>query len=105
MQRINPVQFFSLLAIIAGGLVSYFPPKENGVVIWSLISSFLTYGVRDLFEHGRAPASAPAPAVVSAKEGGFARLTLLVLLAVGDMVVLSACGALNAYTGAALNSG
>ena len=104
MQRITPVQFFSLLAIIAGGLVSYFPPKENGVVIWSLISSFLTYGVRDLFEHGRA-AAAPAPAGAPTKEGGFARLPLLVLLAAVAMLVLPACGALNAYTGAALNSG
>ena len=105
MQRITPVQFFSLLAIIAGGFVSYFPPKENGVVIWSLISSFLTYGVHDLFEHGRAAAAAPAPAGAPTKEGGFARLPLLVLLAAGAALVLSACGALNTYTGAALNSG
>lgn len=105
MQRITAVQFFAVLAIIAAGLVSYFPPKENGVVIWSLISSFLTYCVRDLFEHGRALVAAPAPAGVPTKEGGFARLPLLMLLAAGAMLALSACGALNAYTGAALNSG
>lgn len=103
--RITPVQFFTILAIIAGGLVSYFPPKENGVVIWSLISSFLTYGVRELFEHGRTFDAAPLPADVPAKEGGFARMSLLLLLAVGAMLALSACGTLNAYTGAALNSG
>jgi hypothetical protein len=50
MNRPTAAQFFAILAIIAGALVSYFPPTDNAVAIWSLVSGFLGYGVRDLFD-------------------------------------------------------
>ena len=49
MSRNTLLFFASLLAVIAGGLVSYFPPSQNGVAIWSLVSMFVGYGIRDLF--------------------------------------------------------
>ncbi len=55
MTKPNAAQFFAVLAIIAGAVVSYFPPPENAVAIWALVSGFLGYGVRDLF--GDKPAS------------------------------------------------
>jgi len=106
MNRMNAVQFFSILAIIVCVAVSYFPPPSNGAAIWTLASGFLGYGVRDLFAPG-GPPDADGPPLVAAqqKEGGFARVALLVLMAAGTALALSACGALNAYTGAALNAG
>jgi hypothetical protein len=43
------VQFFTLVAIVVGGLVSYFPPPSNAVAIWAIVSMFLGYAIRDLF--------------------------------------------------------
>jgi hypothetical protein len=103
MNRPSAVQAFSLLAIIAGALVSYYPPPSNAVAIWSLISMFLGYGVRDLFGIQQEPpvttALAPQP-----RQAGFVRPGLLLIL-VFAAAALSACGAMNTYTGAALNAG
>jgi hypothetical protein len=62
MSRNTLLFFASLLAIIAGGLVSYFPPTQNGVAIWSLVSMFVGYGIRDLFikDEIAAPPAPPA---------------------------------------------
>ncbi len=53
------VQFFTLVAIIVGGLVSYFPPPSNAVAIWAIVSMFLGYAIRDLF--GSKTPSMPPP--------------------------------------------
>ena len=55
-----------LLAIAVGLLVSYFPPAQNAVSIWSLVSMAVGYGIRDLFVSDQAappvpPAAAPGP--------------------------------------------
>lgn len=106
MNRPSAVQAFSLLAIIAGALVSYYPPPSNAVAIWSLISMFLGYGVRDLFGSQQDASASVQPAAQS-PQAGFIRLPLLMLipLIAAAAVMLSACGAMNTYTGAALNAG
>jgi hypothetical protein len=78
MNRISAVQVFSLLAIIAGAAVSYFPPPSNAAAIWALVSGFLGYGVRDLF-----PPTAPVPPAIAAPtnvQSGFASLSMLAVL-------------------------
>jgi hypothetical protein len=37
------------MAIVAGALSSYFLPAHNAEAAWTLIGSFLGYGIRDLF--------------------------------------------------------
>ena len=64
MQRNTLLLVASVLAIIAGGLVSYFPPAQNGVAIWSLVSMAVGYGIRDLFGATDAPA---VPAIETQK--------------------------------------
>jgi len=64
--RPSAVQFFTLIAIIVGGLVSYFPPPSNAVAIWAIVSMFLGYAIRDLFGAKTPPAPPPAPTVPSA---------------------------------------
>lgn len=104
MNRQVAIQFFAVLAIIAGLGISYFPPPTNSEAIWALVSGFLGYGARDLFgPHDPPGGDGAAPAV--ATQAGFVRLPLLLLLALGASVALSGCGVLNAYTGAALTTG
>ena len=61
MQRNTLLLIASILAIVAGLLVSYFPPTQNAVAIWSLVNLCVGYGIRDLFVID-APAAAPTPA-------------------------------------------
>jgi len=49
MSRNNLLFIACLLAIFVGLLVSYFPPAQNAVSIWSLVSMAVGYGIRDLF--------------------------------------------------------
>jgi hypothetical protein len=98
------IQFFAVLAIIAGIGVSYFPPPTNSEAIWALVSGFLGYGARDLFgPHDPQGGGGDAPNI--SKQAGFARLPLLLILSVVSAVALSGCGVMNAYTGAALTTG
>lgn len=58
----------ALLAIVVGLLVSYMPPKENAVAIWSLVSIFFGYAIKDLFmpatdTQPAAPDPTPVPPV------------------------------------------
>lgn len=53
----------SILAIAAGLLVSYFPPTQNAVAIWSLVNLCVGYGIRDLFIKDDAPPAAPSATV------------------------------------------
>ncbi len=49
MKKATAVQVFSALAVLVGLVVSYFPPAQNAMALWSLVSMFLGYAVRDLF--------------------------------------------------------
>lgn len=89
------VPLFALLAAAVGVLVSYYPPPTNAAAIWALVSGFLGYAMRDLF-------AAPVPPQSSNSQSGRAAPLALGLLAAA---ALAGCGALNAYTGAALNAG
>ena len=67
MSRNTLLLVSALIAVIVGLVVSYVPPTQNAVAIWSLVSMFMGYGIRDLFgAHPDAPAAsappAPAPA-------------------------------------------
>jgi len=55
MNKPSAVQTFVLIAIVVGGVVSYFPPEQNAVQIWSLVSGFLGYAIRDLFGNQSTP--------------------------------------------------
>lgn len=98
MDRQWAVQIFSLLAIVAGALISYFPPAHNAEAMWTLIGSFLGYGIRDLFATGglAGPSmvlgAAPAP---PGGQGGFARVGMLALIAVmaAGAMLLAGCAA------------
>ena len=58
----NSMLFVAMLAaIIVGLLVSYFPPAQNAVSIWSLVSMAAGYGIRDLFVGDAVAAPGPAP--------------------------------------------
>jgi len=100
MNRQWAVQIFSLLAIVAGALISYFPPAHNAEAAWTLIGSFLGYGIRDLFGPSGlvstylSPAVAPSATPPQGGQGGFIRLPLLFLLPLiaAAAVMLSACG-------------
>ncbi len=59
MPRNTLLLLCSLIAVIVGLLVSYFPPAQNAVSIWSLVSMAVGYGIRDLF-------AADAPAAPAA---------------------------------------
>ena len=48
----------ALLAVVVGVLVSYFPPPQNAVAIWSMVNLVVGYGIRDLFV-ADAPAAQP----------------------------------------------
>ncbi|WP_295991537.1 hypothetical protein [Rugamonas sp.] len=90
MSRPSAVQIFSMLAIIAGAAVSYFPPPSNAAAIWALVSGFLGYGVRDLFPPS-GPPGAVAP-VTAGKQAGFAHAGMLLILAsVAAAVMLVGC--------------
>ena len=70
MSRNTLLLVASVLAILAGGLVSYFPPAQNGVAIWSLVSMAVGYGIRDLFGvQPDAPAASAPPAPIPAQPG------------------------------------
>ena len=56
MSRNTILVIASILAVTAGLLVSYFPPAQNATAIWSAVSLFIGYGIRDLFKDD-APAS------------------------------------------------
>lgn len=97
MNRQWAVQIFSVLAIVAGALVSYFPPMHNAEAAWTLIGTFLGYGIRDLFGP-TIPPSASAPVVAADKQAGFATLGALIVLALlAGALILAGC----ATTGAA----
>lgn len=49
MNRQWAIQAFSAVAIAAGAAISYWPPAHNAEAMWTLIGSFLGYGIRDLF--------------------------------------------------------
>ena len=49
--KLSAMQIFVVLAIAVGLLVSYFPPTQNAVAIWMLISNFLSFMIRDLLDH------------------------------------------------------
>jgi multisubunit Na+/H+ antiporter MnhE subunit len=58
----NTLLFVSAFAaIIVGLLVSYFPPTQNAVAIWSLVAVFFGYAIKDLFEAKAADPAASAP--------------------------------------------
>jgi hypothetical protein len=106
MNRQWAVQIFSLLAIVAGALISYFPPAHNAEAMWTLIGSFLGYGIRDLFGSTGlvgtllAASAAPAPAVPpQGGQGGFARLPLLVLVALVAVAALALPGCATTAAG------
>ncbi len=61
------VQFFTMVAIIVGGLVSYFPPPSNAVAIWAIVSMFLGYAIRDLFGNRAPPVPPPTDPAVEPK--------------------------------------
>ena len=62
MSRNNLLFIACLLAIFVGLLVSYFPPAQNAVSIWSLVSMAVGYGIRDLFVADQAAAPGPQTA-------------------------------------------
>ena len=75
MKRAAAVQVFSVLAVLVGLVVSYFPPAQNGMALWALVSMFLGYAVRDLFGEdpvsprgATVPVAVPAPAAMPAPE-------------------------------------
>lgn len=82
-----------LFATLVALTVLQVPHAERLVDL--LYASLLGLGVTHL---STAPSAPPA-----GKEGGFTLLPMLFVLIVGALL-LSGCGALNAYTGAALNS-
>lgn len=93
MNRQWAVQIFSVLAIVAGALVSYFPPMHNAEAAWTLIGTFLGYGIRDLFGP-TVPPSAPAPVVLVEKQAGFANLGVLIVLSLlAGALFLAGCAA------------
>ncbi|MBB3213407.1 hypothetical protein FHW67_002699 [Herbaspirillum sp. Sphag1AN] len=53
----------AIVAVVAGLLVSYFPPPQNAVAIWSMVSMFIGYGIRDLFGADKPPSPPPAAPV------------------------------------------
>ena len=59
MPRNTLLLLCSLVAVIVGLLVSYFPPAQNAVSIWSLVSMAVGYGIRDLFAADAPAASTP----------------------------------------------
>jgi hypothetical protein len=71
--KLSAIQIFVVLAVVVGLLVSYYPPAQNAVAIWLLISNFLSFVIRDLLDHFKtqnatdaknsvaAPDAAPAP--------------------------------------------
>jgi hypothetical protein len=66
MSRNNLLLIAALVAVAVGLLVSYFPPIQNSVAIWSVVSTFLGYGIRDLFAEApkadqTPPATGPTP--------------------------------------------
>lgn len=97
MNRQWAVQIFSLLAIAAGIAISYFPPAHNAEAMWTLIGSFLGYGIRDLFAEGGLASAMLVPGTSSAPPGGqsgFARVGALVLTAViAAGLLLTGCAA------------
>jgi len=108
MNRQWAVQIFSALAVIAGVLVSYFPPPHNAEAIWTLIGSFLGYGIRDLFGAQLASvaplASTAAPVPVPASlngQGGFARVGVMLSLVVAALLAFALSGCATAPTGGA----
>lgn len=58
MSRNSILVVAAILAVVAGLLVSYYPPAQNAGPIWQVVSMFIGYGIRDLFKDD-APA-APA---------------------------------------------
>lgn len=99
MNRQWAVQIFSMLAIVAGAFISYFPPVHNAEAMWALIGSFLGYGIRDLF--GQPAGVVPPPALGAAMpadggQGGFARIGMLVALAGAAAVVVLIAGCATA---------
>lgn len=106
MTRQWAVQIFSLLAIIAGVLISYFPPAHNAEAMWTLIGSFLGYGIRDLFGTTGlvttllSPAPGTMPAAPPNGQGGFVRLPLLILVALIALAALALPGCAATAPGA-----
>jgi hypothetical protein len=49
--KLSAIQIFVVLAVVVGLIVSYFPPAQNAVAIWMLISNFLSFVIRDLLDH------------------------------------------------------
>ncbi|WP_116988836.1 hypothetical protein [Duganella sp. BJB475] len=82
-----------MLAIAAGVFISYFPPAHNAEAMWTLIGSFLGYGIRDLFAPGGLAGSILVPGASSTPpggQGGFARagmLLVIAMLAAGAMAL------------------
>lgn len=60
MNRQTAVQIFSIIVILVGLAVSYFPPAENGAAIWGLVGVFFGYAMHELF----GPAVTPIEAAV-----------------------------------------
>lgn len=106
MNRQTAIQVFSLLAIVAGLAVSYFPPPTNSAAIWSLVSVFLGYGVRDLFGPIGGTVEAPTiNTVITAtappvnRQAGRASLIHLVALAAIAALLCGCAGFQQAVSG------
>lgn len=92
MTKQGAVQVFSVLAIAAGLLVSYFPPQTNAQAIWALVGGFLGYAIRDLFAD---PAAVPAaPLIPANSQTGRALPGMMLLLVVASALAMSACSLL-----------
>jgi lipopolysaccharide export LptBFGC system permease protein LptF len=59
----NTLLFLSaILAVIVGLSVSYLPPTKNAEAIWSIVSIFFGYAIKELFMPSTdAPATPAAP--------------------------------------------
>lgn len=49
MNKQLAAQVFTVLAVVVGLIVSYYPPTQNAEAIWGLVGTFLGFAMRDLF--------------------------------------------------------
>lgn len=92
--------FAMLFATWAGIVFNKVPGADQIVTFIQMTLSALSGHILTVLAPSRS-----APETPPSAQAGFARPLMLVLLAVCAALVLSACGTLNAYTGAALNAG
>lgn len=92
MIRQNAIYFLAFAAMAVGILISYYPPKDNGVVIWSMVSAFMGHVARDLFGAGNLsgnPTSSDEAPVNN--QAGFARIGIMLALAIVAAFVMTGC--------------